>query len=176
MAFSTNQIQYIESIVMNASHDYPDGTYIAFNNVGASSDEADLTIIICPSQIYINDKMFSDYNSGKYTFFLPEYSIRYDIKTGNPSTYQGVYSQRISFSAIDPGQFSINSYNTVSSNADWQTSYGVPFCGDVLVNEAAAYTTDVSTYEFNHTNLLFFFTFLVVFIFSIFRHRHTEMS
>lgn len=177
MAFSTSQLQYIESIVLSASVDYPDGHYIAFNNVGASSDEADLTIIISPGDIYVNDKLLdSFFYDNEYAFYITQAGIRYDIKSGNPSSYNGNYSSRISVSTVDVGQIVVPAYNTVATNSDWNTVYGLPFAGDVLVDSTYSILSDQDSMQFSADSIMFFVVFLAVFIFSIFRYRHSELS
>lgn len=140
MAFSTNQLQYLKSIIAANADDYANAYYVAWNEaVSSSSSDPDLHIIISTEPILFNDEGLEDYNSNGAALFTGSGSaVRYDVITGNPSGYNPDTSNRIEITGYGTGeswQLMIPGYDTISTNCDYETIYGVAIFGDTFSSE-----------------------------------------
>lgn len=140
MAFSTNQMQYLKAILAANSDDYSDAYYVAWNEaISSGSSDPDLHIIISNSPIEFNDNGFDSYvNDGAAIFNGEGGALRYDVITGNPSGYNPDTSNRIEINPYGTGvawALMIPGYDTIYTNCDMRTSYGIAVFGDAFTAE-----------------------------------------
>lgn len=151
MAFSTNQLQYLESILAANSKTTPGGYYVAWNEaISSGGADPDLHIIISEEPIRLGQKGYDSYLSEGAVYFNGEgAALRFDVITGNPSGYNPDTSNRIEVTPYGTGDgfvAYIPGYDTISTNADMETLYGVALFGDVFGAEGGYnYETQINT-------------------------------
>lgn len=137
MAFTTNQLQYLNSILAANLEMHPGGYYIAWNEaISSTGTEADLHIIMSDEPISLSQKGYENYLTEGAVYFNGEgAAVRYDIITGNPSGYNPDTSNRIEVTPYGTGDAwvaYIPGYDSISTNCDMETYYGVAMFGDAF--------------------------------------------
>lgn len=176
MAFSTAQEQYIKSLVSSNLEKYPEGYYIAWNTPTSDSNKYDLHIIFSDTHIFSQSSTFSNFVSGTNLLLAFRGNcIQYDIITSNPSGYNADFSPRIvihqNFNADDPTKFDLtfDLSNTISTNADFDNE-GVPhLVGDILSSTSAYIYSDIHSYDYFKSDIVFSIFLIVVVLFVNFR-------
>ena len=113
MAFSTNQLNYINSVMSTLIAENPDVFYVAYTDTSTSTGDADLYIAV-------SDESISTTNG--YTFSISAGSYKlYSIITGNYSSYQGNNNQRVTVSTRSSSTLTVDVYEHISTNAMYTT-------------------------------------------------------
>ena len=156
MAFSTNQLNYINSVISTLLFDNHDLFYVAYTDTSTNTGEADLYIVVSDSEIQTSDGYSYTITSGSYTL--------YSIITGNYSNYQGNNNKRVSVSTRSASTLNVDVYEHVSTNAVFlneivlQPDYINSIGGYTNVqNQAALTSVNVIT------SVLLLFTFFTAF-------------
>jgi len=141
MAFSTNQVQYLEMILsQNAARlsDY-NFHYIAWNDF--DNDSYDLHILLSLDEISMTAKGFIE-DKDNYIFDIADSStVLLDINTSNPSGYNPDLSSRLNPSLYPSSSIKVPRYSTISTNAytfDALNSEAGLF-GDILISSGGEY-------------------------------------
>ena len=123
--FSTAQLDYIKStvaVMRNEGYKY----YLAYQDNSYSSGTPDLYIIFSKTEIFANDL---------YSYFIPNNSVRYAVRTYNSTNY----GQRVTVSDLINGivTFNIDGYNHISTNATFTslTAHQPDYCTEVYQYE-----------------------------------------
>ena len=156
MAFSTNQLNYINSLMSTLISDNPDVFYVAYTDTSTNTGEADLYIAVSDSEIRTSDGYSYTITSGSYTL--------YSVITGNYSSYQGNNNKRVSVSTRSASTLNVDVYEHISTNAVFLNEI---FLQPDYINSIGGYTNVQNQTSLTSLNVisavLLLFTFFTAF-------------
>lgn len=174
MAFSTAQQQYLESVVTAYFNQFGHCYYFAYND--NDNNGADLHIIFATENMYFKSEHLDEFENGSYFVNAAGSITVAHIITGNPSSYNGDHTNRITYEDIkgESYVFTCPAYNTVSTNMTWfdgEQGSPVPLAGDLIGSEGVYYYEVQSDIQTQSLGIIGMLILLVLFFSWVFGKR-----